>query len=106
MPPPGQCLVLSMHGWPSLVPPVHVFTHIPAQPVHDPPHVTADGHGHGPLNAYFTPLTASTTATMSKALTFALSSGTLGCNWVMAFTRAPGRFFNLLTTAATSRASG
>ena len=107
--PPGQCLQLSMHGWPSLDPPVHVFTHVLGLG-HVPPqavaHVIADGHTHGPLNAYFTPLTPSTTATMSKALTFAFSSGTLGCNWVMAFTRAPGRFFNLVTTAATSRASG
>ena len=105
MPPSGQCVLL-MHGWPSLVPPVHVFTHIPAQPVHDPPHVTVDGHGHGPLNPYFNPFTASTVAAMSKALTSAFSSGTLGCNWVMAFTRAPGALFNLLTTAAMSRALG
>jgi len=98
-----------MHGWPSLDPPVHVFTHMLGlgHPVpQGPPHVTADGHTHGPLNPYFNPLTPSTTATMSKALTFAFSSGGLGCNWVIAFTRAPGRFFNLLTTDATSRASG
>jgi len=42
------------------------------------PHVTADGHGHGPLNEYANCFTAATTATMSKALMSALSSGRLG----------------------------
>ena len=87
-PPPGQCVLL-MHGSPALAPPVHVFTHkAPASnavshgalpDVHVTlPHGTADGHGHGPLYAYAFCFTASTTATMSKALMSALSSGKFG----------------------------
>jgi hypothetical protein len=30
--PPGQCLALSMHGWPSLDQPVHVFTQVDPAP--------------------------------------------------------------------------
>jgi hypothetical protein len=105
-----------MHGSPILVPPTHVFTHFDPAPfavTHGvsveqavTPHVTADGHVHGPLNAYLTNFTPSTTAATSKALTSAFGSITLGCIEVIGFTRAPDKFFNLLTTAATSRASG
>ena len=84
--------MLLVHGSPALPPPMHVFTHNDPAPnavTHTPgvvqatlpiaePHVTADGHGHGPLNEYANPFTASTTATMSKALTSALSSGRFG----------------------------
>ena len=86
---------------------MHVFTHMLGA-VHGqaPPHVTVDGHTHGPLDAYFNCLTPSTAATMSKALTSALSSGRLGCNCEIAFTGAPSTNFNLLTTARTSRDSG
>ena len=58
--PPGQCVLL-MHGSPVLSPPLHVFTHVAPAPnavTHTVgvvqavlPHVTADGHAHGPLNA-------------------------------------------------------
>ena len=58
--PPGQCVLL-MHGSPSLAPLLHVFTHVAPAPnavTHTVgvaqaklPHVTADGHAHGPLNA-------------------------------------------------------
>jgi len=66
------------------------------------PQVAVEGHGHGPLKAYANPFTASTTATMSKALRSALISGRLGCNWEIAFTGAPATFLNLLTNWAMS----
>lgn len=47
--PLGQWLLL-MHGSPSLSPPMHVFTHMPGQPVHEPPQATVEGRGHGPVN--------------------------------------------------------
>ena len=54
-----------MHESPALAPPVHVFTHMAPAPnavtqgvglvqatlPNAGPHVTADGHAHGPLNA-------------------------------------------------------
>src|SRR3989304_2742649 len=43
---------------------------------------------------------------MSKALMSAFISGRLGCNWVIAFTRAPGTLFNFLTTSAMSKTLG
>lgn len=57
--PPGQCVLL-MHGSPALSPVSHVFTHVAPEPklvthVAGPdgqgtaPHVTVEGHGHGPL---------------------------------------------------------
>ena len=69
-------------------PPVHVLTHmapVPNAVTHGVtveqlvlPHITVDGHAHGPLNAYANCFTASTTATMSKALMSAFNSGKLG----------------------------
>ena len=118
-PTPGQCVLL-MHGSPSLAPPLHVLTHSDPAPntvTHGVglvqatlpaagPHVTADGHAHGPPNAYANCFTASTTATMSKALRSAFSSGRLGCNCEIAFTGAPATFLNLLTNWVTSTALG
>ena len=82
-----------MHGSPSLLPPLHVLTHVDSAPKVDShtvlvaqgtlpapgPHFTADGHRHGPPNEYGDSFTASTTAEMSKALTFTFGSGAFGC---------------------------
>jgi len=67
---------------------VHTFTHLDPAPkalMHGvslvqavDPHVTNDGHAHGPLKAYFTPFNASTTAKMSNTLILAFNSGRLG----------------------------
>ena len=78
-----------MHGSPPFAPPVQVFTQMDPGPnaaVHGAgpdghatlPHVTSDGHGHGPPNGYAKPLTLSTTAAMSKALRSPFSSGKFG----------------------------
>src|SRR3990172_4853121 len=106
--PPGQCVLL-MHGSPSLSPPLHVFTHIAPEPnavTHTVgvvqatlpiagPHVTADGHAHGPLNEYANCFTASTTATMSKALMSAFNSGKFCCICAIALIGALATFLNL-----------
>jgi len=78
-----------MHESPKLVPLVQVFTHMAPAPNAATqgagpeghatlPQVTADGHGHGPLSGYAKPFNASTTATMSKAITSAFNSGRFG----------------------------
>src|SRR3989304_2639077 len=43
---------------------------------------------------------------MSQALMSAVISGRLGCIWVIAFTRAVGTLFNLLTTFSMSKTLG
>ena len=117
--PPGQCALL-MQGSPFEAPPLQVNTHM--APVPSPGRselvhgvgdeharrlqVASDGHGHGPLKGYASSFTAPTTATMSRALISALSSGRLACSWAMALIGEPGTFLNLLTSWVTSIASG
>jgi hypothetical protein len=98
-----------------LAPPTHVFTH--SEPAPNPlqfesnvqpklKQVTVDGHGHGPLNRYGPVLTASTVSTRSLAPTSSFGSVRLGRKWVIAFTRAIGKFLTLLTIWARSFVSG
>src|SRR3989304_4343045 len=100
-----------MHGSPALSPPLHVFTHKDPAPnavthgvglVQDTlpsagPHVTADGHAHGPLNAYANCFPAPPPPRMSRALRPPFSSGRWVCSCAIAFPGAPATFLNLLT---------